>query len=105
MVLYSSICDVKRVRESIFRNLKFLCIINVLFGINGFSGFTHSAFALGYEAGINKTTIDGNLVPPGALVTFVQKGIQYLELEANLSNVRMPHCWISVSEVLCFACL
>ncbi|XP_057469955.1 WD40 repeat-containing protein HOS15-like [Actinidia eriantha] len=50
------------------------------------SGFTHSAFALGYEAGINKSTIDGNLVPPGALVTFVQKGIQYLELEANLSS-------------------
>ncbi|GFQ01534.1 F-box-like/WD repeat-containing protein tbl1xr1 [Phtheirospermum japonicum] len=49
-------------------------------------GFTHSAFALGYEAGINKSTIDGNLVPPGALVTFIQKGIQYLELEANLSN-------------------
>uniref|UniRef100_A0A5B6YHJ6 Putative F-box-like/WD repeat-containing protein TBL1XR1 isoform X1 n=1 Tax=Davidia involucrata TaxID=16924 RepID=A0A5B6YHJ6_DAVIN len=50
------------------------------------SGFTHSAFALGYEAGINKSTMDGNLVPPGALVTFVQKGIQYLELEANLSS-------------------
>ncbi|PQQ14628.1 F-box-like/WD repeat-containing protein TBL1XR1 isoform X1 [Prunus yedoensis var. nudiflora] len=50
------------------------------------SGFTHSAFALGYEAGINKSTIDGNLVPPGALITFVQKGLQYLEMEANLSN-------------------
>ncbi|XP_075495341.1 WD40 repeat-containing protein HOS15-like [Primulina tabacum] len=50
------------------------------------SGFAHSAFALGYEAGINKSTIDGNLVPPGALVTFIQKGIQYLELEANFSN-------------------
>ncbi|XP_044470022.1 WD40 repeat-containing protein HOS15 isoform X2 [Mangifera indica] len=50
------------------------------------SGFTHSAFALGYEAGINKCTIDGNLFPPGALVTIVQKGLQYLEMEANLSN-------------------
>lgn len=50
------------------------------------SGFTHSAFALGYEAGINKCPIDGNLVPPGALITFVQKGLQYLEMEANLSN-------------------
>ncbi|XP_061341149.1 WD40 repeat-containing protein HOS15-like isoform X2 [Gastrolobium bilobum] len=50
------------------------------------SGFTHSAFAFGYEAGINKCPIDGNLVPPGALVTFVQKGLQYLEMEANLSN-------------------
>nr|GME00240.1 F-box-like/WD repeat-containing protein TBL1XR1 isoform X1 [Ipomoea batatas] len=51
------------------------------------SGFTHTAFALGYEAGIHKSTIDGNLVPPGALVKFVQKGIQYLELEVNLNNV------------------
>ncbi|KAE8693337.1 hypothetical protein F3Y22_tig00110813pilonHSYRG00195 [Hibiscus syriacus] len=50
------------------------------------SGFTHSAFTLGYEAGINKCTIDGSLVPPGALITFVQKGLQYLEMEANLSN-------------------
>ncbi|CAI0461576.1 unnamed protein product [Linum tenue] len=50
------------------------------------SGFTHSAFALGYEAGINKCTIDGNMVPPASLITFVQKGLQYLEMEANLSN-------------------
>ncbi|KAK6116269.1 hypothetical protein DH2020_049991 [Rehmannia glutinosa] len=48
-----------------------------------------SAFTLGYEAGINRSTIDGNLVPPGALVTFIQKGIQYLELEANLNNDEM----------------
>lgn len=59
------------------------------------SGFTHSAFALGYEAGINRSPIDGNLVPPGALVTFVQKGLQYLELEANLCNVSVliDICW------------
>ncbi|KAE9609364.1 hypothetical protein Lal_00020021 [Lupinus albus] len=50
------------------------------------SGFTHSAFAFGYEAGIDKSRIDVNMVPPGALVTFVQKGIQYLELEANFSG-------------------
>ncbi|XP_054819845.1 WD40 repeat-containing protein HOS15-like isoform X2 [Prosopis cineraria] len=49
-------------------------------------GFTHSAFAFGHEAGIDKSRIDGNLVPPGALVTFIQKGIQYIELEANLSG-------------------
>ncbi|XP_030455779.1 WD40 repeat-containing protein HOS15-like [Syzygium oleosum] len=50
------------------------------------SGFTHSAFALGYEAGINKCTIDGNMVPPSALITLVQKGLQYLEMEANLNS-------------------
>ncbi|XP_048493674.1 WD40 repeat-containing protein HOS15 isoform X2 [Beta vulgaris subsp. vulgaris] len=49
------------------------------------SGFTHSAFAFGYEAGINNSKIDGNLVPPSALVRFVQKGLQYMELEMNLS--------------------
>ncbi|XP_019446830.1 PREDICTED: F-box-like/WD repeat-containing protein TBL1XR1 isoform X1 [Lupinus angustifolius] len=50
------------------------------------SGFTHSAFNFGYEAGINKSPIDGNSVPPGALVSFVQKGLQYFEMEANYSN-------------------
>ncbi|XP_062184141.1 WD40 repeat-containing protein HOS15-like [Phragmites australis] len=47
------------------------------------SGFVHAAFTLGYEAGIHKGGIDGNLVPPGALITIVQKGLQYIELEAN----------------------
>lgn len=51
------------------------------------AGFTHSAYTFGNEAGINKCPIDGNMVPPGALVTFVQKGLQYFEMEANLSNV------------------
>ena len=27
------------------------------------------------------------MVPPGALIKFVQKGLQYMEMEANLSNV------------------
>uniref|UniRef100_A0ACD6A832 Uncharacterized protein n=1 Tax=Avena sativa TaxID=4498 RepID=A0ACD6A832_AVESA len=47
------------------------------------SGFVHAAFTLGYEAGIHKGGIDGNVVPPGALITVVQKGLQYIELEAN----------------------
>lgn len=50
------------------------------------SGFSHTAFAFGYEAGISKSPIDGNLVPPEALVKFVQKGVQYMEMEANLTN-------------------
>nr|CAD1819467.1 unnamed protein product [Ananas comosus var. bracteatus] len=50
------------------------------------SGFAHSAFCLGYEAGIHRSNIDGNIIPPGALITIVQKGLQYIELEANVSN-------------------
>lgn len=59
-------------------------------GTGTFPGLTHAAFALGYEAGINKSPIDGNQVPPGALITIVQKGLQYIELEANLDSVSIP---------------
>ena len=55
------------------------------------AGFLHSAFTFGFESGLNKVPIDGNQVPPGALVSFVQKGLQYLELEANLTDVRSLH--------------
>jgi transducin (beta)-like 1 len=53
------------------------------------SGFLHSAFAFGYESFVHKTNINGNTVPPGALISFIQKGLQYLELEANLNEVRV----------------
>ena len=56
-------------------------------GVLFLSGFTHSAFVLGYEAGLYKSSIDGNSVPTGALISFVQKGLQYLEMEANLNDV------------------
>ncbi|KAJ0985964.1 hypothetical protein J5N97_004320 [Dioscorea zingiberensis] len=57
--------------------------------------FTQFPFTSGYEAGINRSNIDGkNLIPHGALVTFVQKGLQYIELEANLASVGVcvPFC-------------
>ncbi|KAI3451967.1 hypothetical protein Pfo_008632 [Paulownia fortunei] len=50
--------------------------------------FTHTAFTFGFEAGVNKSPIDGNLVPPAALVKLMQKGLQYMEMEANLSNAK-----------------
>ncbi|CAF1984411.1 unnamed protein product [Brassica napus] len=55
-------------------------------GVRLLLGFTHATFTIGYEAWINKCNIDGNMVPPGALVKFVQKGLHYMEMEANLSN-------------------
>ncbi|WVZ09269.1 hypothetical protein V8G54_013799 [Vigna mungo] len=53
------------------------------------SGFIHTAFSFGNEAGISKSSIDGTLVPIGALIRLVQKGLQYLEMEANLSSCDM----------------
>jgi len=55
------------------------------------SGFTHAAFALGTEARPGKPERE---IPPGALISFVQKGLQYLELEANLNDVRTFTRWI-----------
>ncbi|KZV40589.1 hypothetical protein F511_36054, partial [Dorcoceras hygrometricum] len=46
-------------------------------------GFSHAAFTFGFESGLNKSSIDGNLVPPGSLVKVVQKGLQFVEMEAN----------------------
>eukprot|EP00951_Prasinocladus_malaysianus_P001653 scaffold11618_cov45-Prasinocladus_malaysianus.AAC.1 len=50
------------------------------------SGFSHSAFTFGYESFVHKSKLNGNDVPPGALISFIQKGLQYLELEANLNE-------------------
>ena len=51
------------------------------------SGFTHSAYTFGYESFVSKTSIArGVELPPGALVSFIQKGLQYLELEAHDSR-------------------
>ena len=36
---------------------------------------------------MSKSSIPGGDVPPGALISFIQKGLQYLELEANLNEV------------------
>ncbi|KAJ1294572.1 hypothetical protein BS78_01G155200 [Paspalum vaginatum] len=46
------------------------------------SGFAHSAFNFFHEAGIEKGNIQG-MIPQGALISVVQKGLQYIELEAN----------------------
>lgn len=62
------------------------------------SGFTHTAFTFGYESSVLKTALDPNGVPPGSLVTFIQKGLQYLELEANIdTQVGRMHPWAKVT--------
>eukprot|EP00955_Chlamydomonas_euryale_P083706 363885-Chlamydomonas_euryale.AAC.6 len=48
------------------------------------NGFSHTAFVFGHESDVTRTAVDPNNVPPGSLITFIQKGLQYLELEANL---------------------
>ena len=50
------------------------------------SGFNHSAFTFGYESFINKSNINGAGVAPGALISLLQKGLQYCEVEAQVAS-------------------
>jgi len=50
------------------------------------SGFVHSAFTFAYESLLSRANMSqlGKDVPPGALISFLQKGLQYLGIEESL---------------------
>lgn len=51
-------------------------------------GFTHSAFAFGNESLIAKSSVAFTDIPPGALITFLQKGLEYISIEEHINEVR-----------------
>jgi hypothetical protein len=53
------------------------------------AGFVHSAFAFGHESLVAKSNIQSSEVPPAALISFIQKGLQYTEIESHLNDVRL----------------
>lgn len=68
------------------------------------SGFGHAAFAFASESEVDKLDVRGRDVPVGALVSFVQKGFQLVELEANLnangSDVYGKYVQFSANDIL-----
>ncbi|KAL0481146.1 transducin (beta)-like 1 [Acrasis kona] len=50
------------------------------------SGFKHAAFTFGYESQIQSSNFNGSDVPAGSLISFLQKGVQYMEIETKLKN-------------------
>jgi len=52
------------------------------------SGYIHSAFAFGHESHVYRSNIDGSQIPPGALLSFLQRGLSYVEIEASLREGR-----------------
>lgn len=52
------------------------------------AGFSHSAFTFGIESHISQSNINGTLVPPAALISILQKGLQYVEAEISINEVR-----------------
>lgn len=49
-------------------------------------GFHHSAYTFGIESHISQSNINGALVPPAALLTILQKGLQYTEAEISIGE-------------------
>lgn len=50
------------------------------------SGFTHSAFTFAHESLVARSVVSDAEVPPGALISFLQKGLQYVEIETHLQE-------------------
>lgn len=66
------------------------------------TGFSHSAFTFGIESHISQSNINGALVPPAALISIIQKGLQYVEAEVSINEVisSPPHSHNSLSQHL-----
>lgn len=65
-----------------------------------FSGFSHSAFTFGIESHISQSNINGTLVPPAALISILQKGLQYVEAEISINEVRAGVCCYRLPRML-----
>lgn len=68
------------------------------------AGFRHTAFTFAHESAVHSHRVEHSALPQGALVSLVQKGLQYMELEANLndahSDVEHDFSPLSADELL-----
>lgn len=55
------------------------------------TGFQHSAYTFGIESHISQSNINGALVPPAALLSIIQKGLQYTEAEIMIGEDGTEH--------------
>ena len=62
-------------------------LINLLTVSLYISGFAHSAFTFAHESLVSKSTVSQSDVPPGALITFLQKGLEYVGIEEHIEEV------------------
>lgn len=77
LVRYVAVFSLKSLLKSRYDDLPLLC----------FPGFSHSAFTFGIESHISQSNINGALVPPAALISIIQKGLQYVEAEVSINEV------------------
>lgn len=62
-------------------------ILNFSILWNDFPGFAHAAFTFAYESLVVKSTAAQAEIPPGALITFLQKGLEYIAIEEHIQEV------------------
>lgn len=55
----------------------------------GMSGFSHSAYTFAHECSLSKDAFEPGEVPPGALIHIIKKGLQFIEMEANVCKVHL----------------
>lgn len=63
------------------------CEIVVLFRNIFNLGFQHSGFTFAQEAGITKSSVYNQKIPPGSLIAHLQRGLNYVQAEINLTEV------------------
>lgn len=63
-------------------------------------GFIHSAYVFGVESHISQTNINGTLVPPAALLSVIQKGLQFTEAEISVADVIINKILLSIYTFL-----
>lgn len=57
-----------------------------MYRVQNLPGFQHSAYTFGIESHISQSNINGALVPPAALLSIIQKGLQYTEAEISIGE-------------------
>ncbi|KAG2377550.1 hypothetical protein C9374_009066 [Naegleria lovaniensis] len=64
------------------------------------SGFKHTAFSFANESGVQNCGFRGSEIPPGVLISFIQKGVQFLEIETRIKNKTEQVNYDTVFEML-----
>jgi transducin (beta)-like 1 len=61
--------------------------MNFFYFLSYRAGFTHTAFSFAYESLVTKSSVSQIEIPPGALITFLQKGLEYVGIEEHINEV------------------
>ncbi len=60
-------------------------------------GFNHTAFTFAHESMVTKSSSAQVEIPPGTLITFLQKGLEYVAIEEHINEV-----FLYLIKIFCF---